>query len=77
MPKIGNCGDDGDVLAEVFGSRNSVRALLGLGQFCQFLEFHDLAAEWVRIAGPGGSSVIFFTEPRQCGRRGSFFPAFG
>ena len=41
-----------DVLAAVDGRRNPVRAVLGLGQFRQRLEFHDLADEWVGQSRP-------------------------
>ena len=41
----GNRGDDGNVLADFDAGRNSVRALLGLGQLCQRFELHDLATQ--------------------------------
>ena len=45
----GHCGNDDRFLAAVDDRGDSVRAVLGLGQLRQLLEFHGLAAEWMKV----------------------------
>src|SRR5208282_652723 len=63
---VGHCGDDGSLLAAVDDRRDSVRTLLGLGQFRQRVEFHDLAAEWIVKESDTQNQSWSLNFPRPC-----------
>src|SRR5208283_1108592 len=68
----GHCGNDGRLLAEVDDRRTSVRAVLGLGQFCQRVEFYDLAAECVGAVKAARLNWSILASRKKLERRGRF-----